>query len=194
MVAALLAAPVIVLVAMWFALGDTLTDPTPWPFVIGIVILSVIGDLVLRTVGYRTVVLPRGLTKADAMAQSRLSYQAALFRRMTIAELPMIISLALAFLTPGGYYLVLFGAALTLNLLVVHVWPSERSVDKTITSPRARRHPQPPARSPRSPTRTPLTTPIQGAARQPAQPLRVTQPNQLPRLVLTASWRQSGRK
>jgi hypothetical protein len=134
MVAALLAAPVIVLVAMWFVLGDTLTDPTPWPFVIGIVILSVIGDLVLRTVGYRTVVLPRGLTKADAMAQSRLSYQAALFRRMTIAELPMIISLALAFLTPGGYYLVLFGAALTLNLLVVHVWPSERSIDKTIAS------------------------------------------------------------
>jgi hypothetical protein len=98
------------------------------------VILPVIGDLVLRTVGYRTVVLPRGLTKADAMAQSRLSYQAALFRRMTIAELPMIISLALAFLTPGGYYLVLFGAALTLNLLVVHVWPSERSIDKTIAS------------------------------------------------------------
>ncbi len=134
MVAALLAAPVIVLVVMWFVLGDTLTDPTPWPFVIGIVILSVIGELVLRTVGYRTVVLPRGLTKADAMARSRLSYQTALFRRMTIAELPMIISLALAFLTPGGYYLVLFGAALTLNLLVVHVWPSERSVDKTIAS------------------------------------------------------------
>ena len=134
MVAALLAAPVIVLVVMWIVLGDTLTDPTPWPFVIGIVILSVIGELVLRTVGYRTVVLPRGLTKADAMARSRLSYQAALFRRMTIAELPMIISLALAFLTPGGYYLVLFGAALTLNLLVVHVWPSERSVDKTIAS------------------------------------------------------------
>jgi hypothetical protein len=134
MVAALLATPVLVLVAMWFVLGDTLTDPTPWPFVIGIVVLALIGELVLRTVGYRTVVLPRGLTRADAMARSRLSYQAALFRRMTVAELPMIISLALAFVTPGGYYLVLFGVALTLNLLVRHVWPSERSVDRTIVS------------------------------------------------------------
>lgn len=134
MVGALLAAPVLVLVAMWFVLGATLTDPTPWPFVIGLVVLTVIGDGVLRVFGYRTVMLPRGLSKADAMARSRLSYQAALFRRMTIAELPMLLSLALAFLTPGGFYLVLFGCALTLNLLVVHVWPTQRSVDRTIDS------------------------------------------------------------
>ena len=185
MVAALLAAPVIVLVVMWFVLGDTLTDPTPWPFVVGIVILSVIGELVLRTVGYRTVVLPRGLTKADAMAQSRLSYQAALFRRMTIAELPMIISLALAFLTPGGYYLVLFGAALDPE-------PARRPrlalgalgrQDDRLT--RARRHPQPPPRSPRPPTG--LTPPLSSSPllNQRNHP-RVNQSNQLPRLVLTS--------
>jgi len=134
MVGAFLGAPVLVLVAMWFVLGDTLTDPTPWPFVIGLVVLTVVGDGVLRLIGYRTVVLPRGLSKADAMARSRLSYQAALFRRMTIAELPMLLSLGFAFLTPGGFYLVLFGCALTLNLLVVHVWPTQRSIDRTIDS------------------------------------------------------------
>lgn len=134
MVGAFLAAPVLVLVAMWFVLGDTLTDPTPWPFVIGLVVLTVIGDGVLRIFGYRTVMLPRGLSRKDAMARSRLSYQAALFRRMTIADLPMLLSLALAFLTPGGFYLVLFGCALTLNLLVVHVWPTQRSIDRTIDS------------------------------------------------------------
>lgn len=122
MVGAFLAAPVLVLVAMWFVLGETLTDPTPWPFVIGLVALTVIGDGVLRIFGYRTVILPRGLSKADAMARSRLS------------DLPMLLSLALAFLTPGGFYLVLFGCALTLNLLVVHVWPTQRSVERTIDS------------------------------------------------------------
>jgi hypothetical protein len=134
MVGALLAAPVLIVVAMWFLLGDTLTDPTPWPFVIAVVVIGVVGELVLRTFGYRTVLLPTGLSRADAMARSRLSYQAALFRRMSVAELPLLISLALAFVTYGGFYLVLFGAAVTLNLLVVHVWPTERSVDRTAAS------------------------------------------------------------
>ena len=134
MVGALLAAPVIIVVAMWFVLGDTLTDPTPWPFVIAVVALGLVGEVVLRTFGYRTVVLPRGLSAADTIARSRLSYQAALFRRMSVAELPMLIALALSFVTYGGFYLVLFGAAVTLNLLVVHVWPSQRSVDRTMVS------------------------------------------------------------
>lgn len=134
MVAALLAAPVIVVVAMWFVLGHTLTDPTPWPFVIAVVAVGLVGELVLRTYGYRTVILPRGLSRSEAIARSRLSYQAALFRRTSIAELPMLIALALAFVTYGGFYLVLFGAAVTLNLLAVHVWPSERSVDRTMVS------------------------------------------------------------
>ncbi len=134
MVGALLAAPVFIVVAMWFVLGDTLTDPTPWPFVIAVVALGLVGEVVLRTFGYRTVILPRGLSAADTLARSRLSYQAALFRRMSVAELPMVISLALSFVTYGGFYLVLFGAAITLNLLVVHVWPSQRSVDRTMAS------------------------------------------------------------
>lgn len=134
MVGALLAAPLLIVVAMWFVLGETLTDPTPWPFVIAVVAVGLVGDMVIRTFGYRTVVLPRGLSRADAMARSRLSYQAALFRRMTIAELPMLIALALAFVTYGGFYLVMFGAAMTLNLLAFHVWPSERSVDRTVAS------------------------------------------------------------
>jgi len=134
MVAALLAAPLAILVAMWFVLGHTLTDPTPWPFVIAVVLVGLVGEAVLRTFGYRTVVLPRGLSTADTIARSRLSYQAALFRRMSVAELPLLIALALSFVTYGGFYLVLFGAAVTLNLLVVHVWPSERSVDRTAAS------------------------------------------------------------
>lgn len=134
MVGALLAAPLIIVVAMWFVLGHTLTDPTPWPFVIAVVAIGLVGELVLRTFGYRTVVLPRGLSAADTMARSRLSYQAALFRRMSVAELPLLIALALSFVTYGGFYLVLFGAAITLNLLVVHVWPSQRSVDRTAAS------------------------------------------------------------
>lgn len=134
MVGAMLAVPVVVLVAMWFVLSDTVTDPTPWSFVIGVLALAVVGELVLRSIGYRTVVLARGLTKKEAMSQSRLSYQATLFRRMMIAELPMIVSLTLAFTIPGGFYLVLFGSAATLNLLVLHVWPSERSVERTRAS------------------------------------------------------------
>ena len=40
MVGALLAAPVIIVIAMWFVLGHTLTDPTPWPFVIAVVAIE----------------------------------------------------------------------------------------------------------------------------------------------------------
>lgn len=134
MVGALIAAPLFILVAMWFVLGHTLTDPTPWPFVIAVVAIGLIGELVLRTYGYRTVVLPRCLSPEETLARSRLSYQAALFRRMSIAELPLLIALALSFVTYGGFYLVLFGAAVTLNLLVVHVWPTQRSVDRTAAS------------------------------------------------------------
>ena len=134
MVGALLVAPLIIVVAMWFVLGDTLTEPTPWPLVIAVVATGLIGDVVLRTFGYRTVVLPRGLSPEETIAQSRLSYQAALFRLMSVAELPLLIALALSFATSGGFYLVLFGAAVTLNLLVVHVWPTQRSVDRTAAS------------------------------------------------------------
>lgn len=134
MVGALIAAPLVIVVAMWFVLGHTLTDPTPWPFVIAVVAVGLVGELVLRTYGYRTVVLPRGLSREETIARSRLSYQAALFRRMSVAELPLLIALALSFVTYGGFYLVLFGAAVTLNLLVVHVWPSRRSVDRTMVS------------------------------------------------------------
>ena len=134
MVGALLAAPVIIVIAMWFVLGHTLTDPTPWPFVVAIVAVGLVGEVVLRTFGYRTVVLPRGLSREETIARSRLSYQAALVRRMSVAELPLLIALALSFVTYGGFYLVLFGAAITLNLLVAHVWPSQRSVDRTAAS------------------------------------------------------------
>jgi hypothetical protein len=121
-------------VAVWFVLGHTRTDPTPWPFVIAVVAIGLVGGAVLRTYGYRTVVLPRGLSAEETLARSRLSYQAALFRRMSVAELPLLIALALSFVTYGGFYLVLFGAAMTLNLLVVHVWPTQRSVDRTAAS------------------------------------------------------------
>ena len=134
MVGALIAAPLVIVVATWFVLGHTLTDPTPWPFVIAVVAVGLVGEVVLRTYGYRTVVLHRGLSREETIARSRLSYQAALFRRMSVAELPLLIALGLSFVTYGGFYLALFGAAVTLNLLVVHVWPSQRSVDRTAAS------------------------------------------------------------
>ena len=49
MVGALLVAPLIIVVAMWFVLGDTLTESTPWPLDIAVVAIGLIGDVVLRT-------------------------------------------------------------------------------------------------------------------------------------------------
>lgn len=129
----LLAVPVVMLIVMWFALDNTLTQPTPWAYVIGVLVLAVVGHGILRATGYHAVALARGTSKKDAMAQSKLSYQTALFRRVMTAELPMIVALTLSFTVPGGFYLVLFGCAATLNLLVLHVWPSERSVERVKT-------------------------------------------------------------
>lgn len=130
----LFAVPVVMLIVMWFALGDTLTEPTPWLYVIGVLVLAVVGHMILRATGYHAVALARGTSKKEAMDQSKLSYQTALFRRVMTAELPMIVAMTLSFTIPGGFYLVLFGCAATLNLLALHVWPSERSVQRIQTS------------------------------------------------------------
>ncbi|MFT4164183.1 MAG: hypothetical protein QM650_02965 [Microlunatus sp.] len=97
---------------------------------IGVLVLGVVGHAILRATGYHATALARGTSKKDAMAQSKLSYQTAMFRRVMTAELPMVVALTLSFTVPGGFYLVLFGCAVSLNLLVLHVWPSERSVER----------------------------------------------------------------
>ena len=126
----LLAVPVVMLIIMWFALRDSLTEPTPWAWVIGVLVLAVVGHGILRATGYHATALARGTDKKSAMEQSKLSYQTALFRRVMTAQLPMLVAMTLSFTVGGGFYLVLFGCAASLNLLVLHVWPSARSVER----------------------------------------------------------------
>ena len=54
---------------------------------------------------------------------------------MALAEIPLLVSMALAFVTSdGGFYVVLLGAVVSVVLLLVHVWPTERSVDRVADS------------------------------------------------------------
>ena len=54
--------------------------------------------------------------------------------RFVISEAVAIISLAGAFVLDGGFFVLLGGVAVSLTLMVLHVWPSARVIDK-VASP-----------------------------------------------------------
>lgn len=133
-VAAALMAPVFVLLAMWFVLASAPSSDEgsgPWANVAAVVLLAVMDGLVLTVLGYRAAALPPGLPSDQAAARSRTAYQTSMFVRLACAEIPMLVSMALAFRTlSGGLFVVLVGVLGTIVLLLVHAWPTARSVDR----------------------------------------------------------------
>jgi hypothetical protein len=72
---------------------------------------------------------------AVAAGRARSAYLVTVFLRLALAEIPLVVSMALAFLPPtGGFWVVLLGAVITLGLTLIHVWPTQRSVDRVSDS------------------------------------------------------------
>ena len=135
MVAVLMGAPWIICLSMWFVLSGSLGDEFPWPFLAVVAVSGVIVGWVISVIGYRAAPLPPGMPGPDAAARSRSAYTSTLFIRLALAEVPLLVSMALAFVTlTGGFYVVLLGAAVSIVLMLIHVWPTERSVDRVADS------------------------------------------------------------
>jgi hypothetical protein len=121
------------LVVIGVALSVVLPAPDGFPLVpLAVQVLAgVVAHLLLETVGYRTPALAADLSDDDAAAQARTRWQALMIMRFAIAEFIAIASVAAAFVLPDGSILTyLGGAAVSLVLMVVHVWPGGRPVGK----------------------------------------------------------------
>ncbi len=135
-VGAALMAPLVILLAMWFVLASVPGSdegPGPWADVGAVTLLAVVDGLVLTVIGYRAAALPPGLPPDQAVARSQSAYRTSLFVRLACAEVPLLVSMALALGSlSGGFVVVLVGVLATVVLMVIHVWPTARSVDLVV--------------------------------------------------------------
>lgn len=87
----------------------------------------------LDTVGYRVRPVPPGTPVADATRLGLRAFQTMLLVRMALSELVAIASLASAFVLgpPDGILGYLTGGVVSAGLVLVHVWPWRRPVERT---------------------------------------------------------------
>jgi hypothetical protein len=118
---------------MWFVLASAPSSdegPGPWADVGAVTLLAVVDGVVLTVLGYRAAALPPGVPPDLAAARSQSAYRTSLFVRLACAEVPLLVSMALAFVSlSGGFAVVLVGVLASVLLIVIHAWPTVRSVD-----------------------------------------------------------------
>ncbi len=86
----------------------------------------------VEMVGYRTSALGLGLTAEEAREQSIIQYQARMILRFAIIEAALVIPVALAFVLDGGVVVpVVLAGAGAVALMLVHVYPRERSIARS---------------------------------------------------------------
>ena len=168
-VAALIVGVVAITAVLATVLGRTWADPLPWGQLGFVAAAAVIAFVVIERLQYGGHPLKPKLPADRALKRSRQVFVELLLVRLGIVTTVIVISVALPFIRPGGaIYPLLLGAAATLALLVVCVWPSERAIAKTeraLESAGARSHlraslglippsTQPPSTAPAPPTRS----------------------------------------
>ena len=83
--------------------------------------------------GYRVKAVDPNQSDDAAREEGMKQFQSALMRRLALAESVAIIGILLAFIAKT---VIIYdvGASISILLLMIHVWPSERSVDRVVTS------------------------------------------------------------
>ena len=132
----LAAAPVLIGVVLYFALGtaeDGMANPPAW-VPLGQLAYALIVLVLAETIGYRTV--PAETGEAQVVGNvSAMAYQSATILRFVLCESLAIISIALAFvLVPSTFLTYALGGLLCAALILFEVFPSERSVARTQAS------------------------------------------------------------
>ena len=130
LVGAVIGALFLMAVALMFVLG---LGAPPLASVVLLLMLGAGAYFVIETVGYRVKAVDPNLTEAAAREEGMKQFQSSLMRRLALAESIAIIGILLAFIAKT---VIIYdvGASISILLLMIHVWPSERSVDRVVTS------------------------------------------------------------
>lgn len=129
----LVGAVVAALFLMAVALSLVLGFGAPPLWTVGVLLaLGVGAHLALDRVGYRVAAISPSLSAEEARAAAVRAFQSSLMRRLAIAESVAILGLLLAF--AGGHTVLVYdlGAAISVLLLALHVWPSLRTTDRVV--------------------------------------------------------------
>ncbi len=129
LVGAVIGALFLMAVALMFVLG------LGAPPVLSVVLVLMLGAglyFLIETVGYRVKGVPGHLTGDAAREEGMRQFQSSLMRRLAMAESVAVIGILLAFL---GRTVLIYdvAASVSILLLMMHVWPSERTVDRVVT-------------------------------------------------------------
>ncbi|WP_185994639.1 hypothetical protein [Nocardioides campestrisoli] len=132
---ALVGAPVIIGVVLAFAGGTDESDEwltaAPDPIFAGVLLVAGVALFALIPArGYKMPPLSPGTDADAARAQAKGRFQSATFLRFALAEAPVLIGIALAFVD-SSYLLYLIGAVIGLALMFLHVVPNRRVVERS---------------------------------------------------------------
>lgn len=126
---ALMGALVFMGIALFFVLGTDATPPTV------LILVQVLAGLAVHfgveAIGYRLQPLDPGMSDDDAAGAARTRWQSSMILRFALIEFIAIASLVVAFVIDGGVWTYLVGAIVSLALMLVHVWPGARSINRT---------------------------------------------------------------
>ena len=131
LVGAVVGAIFLMAVAFSFVLG--FGAPPLWT-VVALLLLGVVVYVVLDRTGYRVPAVDPQLPQEQARAQAIAAFQGSLIRRLVLAESVAIIAIVLAFVAGRTVLVYDVGAAVSVLLLAVHVWPSIRTVDRVVAA------------------------------------------------------------
>lgn len=131
LVASLMGAlPVILVVVTVVLMGvDGAFDFDPLPLVVQVAV-GVGVHFMLEQIGYRASPISPSTEPGQAARRAQEQWRTSTMLRFAISEAVAIISLAGAFVLDGGFFILLGGVAVSLTLMVLHVWPSARVIDK----------------------------------------------------------------
>ena len=138
MALALVGSVVFFALALWFVVaaptGSVGTDdgglasPPAWS-IVAVLGAGVACLLLIPAVGYRARPVPPGTPPEQAAQDAVGVFRAGLMLRFVLAEVPVLVGMALAFVVEqGGYVVFLLGAVCTVLLAVRHVWTGDRQV------------------------------------------------------------------
>lgn len=130
--AALMAAIVVMGIAVGFAVAGSEQAGTPpaWSYVV-VVALGAVVAAVIQLVGYRVPAVSPHVSRAQAHRAGMAAYQTSMILRFALAEAVALVALVLTLIErPRSVLTFVVGAAISLALAAVHVWPSERLISK----------------------------------------------------------------
>ncbi len=133
LVAAVMVALVLMGVALTVILGAG--APALWAVAV-LVVFGVAMHLVISATMSTPTPIPGGTSTEEARAKGMKAFQSLLVGRLALAESVGVVGILLAFVAGPQRSVLVYavGAAISLLLLALHVWPSHSLVDKVATS------------------------------------------------------------